>query len=857
MLALYQENLRFRVLLHSWHITGPAALLLCGLCSFGEATAQEEPPPNRPFRLLQETPWSFSTLSGVVPTLLPVSVYWEEKEQAYFLDLVAFFKHLGYQTTAASNVVRARDGRGVYVVDFARGQAWYERPGRGARPEPTELVATEYLIYGDRNFLTLPATQKLFPEGAVDYDAAVLHIRLSSAAFPLDPSPFSHRAISATHARGPLLYGRTRRILGGTHLQYRVSRSQRQHQSATYNGSFQVRASAFGGRVSMDGSASQFEGSTNTRIRSLNYLLDFPDLGVVTRVELGRMRLYEWPFRQSYDGVRLGNTPLSTRHVQREAVIKGVAEPDAIVEASVGGVIADRVQADGLGRYVLRVPAYYGSSEAQLDITPLGGGIPVSTTRYLFIGEDLTPPGTFYWDAHVGRDEFTHASFGFIQARYGLTQGLSVDASVMQVDSSLVNTMGLTKNLWGLLTTSVEASFPESAGRATAQLFFKNIRFQGNAEISRKPGLSFYKERIQGQLGVRFSGLSIFLNGGTASTFNGATTTSINSSGSFRVSRRTNVLLSLGYFDTQVTGISEQSALLRWKSMVTRYVSMGPIRGRVGLQGDGGTHESVDFGGMTLYASFRTVTLGARVGYDFPAENMAASLRLRMDAPWVSINNHSALESDNTNHTQSLYGSMELGRGLRLTRQSKAFSSAILQPYLDVNRDGQRGPDEPLVNGLDIDVVKARVQRMSESAVRADFLVPSTHYQVIVNPHSVQGPDLELPTGYTFSFMSDPGETKQVNIPVIKNTIVDGTVTALPLSSPTLAMIVFYEEEAEVLRAPVSQEGSFTALLPPGVFRLEVADLLGAEDLSAFTQVFEVQPVSRQNIFVEARESGN
>ena len=145
-------------------------------------------------------------------------------------------------------------------------------------------------------------------------------------------------------------------------------------------------------------------------------------------------------------------------------------------------------------------------------------------------------------------------------------------------------------------------------------------------------------------------------------------------------------------------------------------------------------------------------------------------------------------------------------------------------------------------------MVRARTRVTPSGGVRADYLVPSTRYQVVIDPRSIRGPALDLATGTAFSFVSDPGETKQIDIPVQRNTIVEGTVTDLPLSSLALAVAVFYQNDREITRAALSQQGRFTILLAPGSYRVELVDLLGTEDLSAFTRTLNVEPAATQTL---------
>lgn len=837
-----------------------AAMLVAVCCAPDIGWAQDTEDPERPLRFLQETPWTVST-PGALTSSMPVLAWWDFEAGKYYLDIADFFDRLGFDVTSRDSVIEARDAGRIFTVDFATGRVLQDTS------EPVELAPEDFFASEGRYYLSLQGVQAMFTPAAMQFDPSTLHIRLSTAMAPLASSFTARPAASGNHAIGPLLYGRSRQFLGNTHINYRLTRSDRQAGSPSYNGGFQVHSNALGGRLAAEGSLSMVESQTTTRFRSLNYLLDFPNSPWLKRAEIGRMSVYEWPLRATYDGLRLSNVPLSTRYVQREAVVRGIAEPDAIVAASVGGVLADRVRADAQGRYTVRIPAYYGSSQALLEIAPPGGGPPTTITRHLFIGEDLLPPGAFWYDVRAGVDnfndirrnlaDFDETLFAFGQARYGISQSLSAKATFIQVDSLSSTTVGLTQNLWGFLTAGGELAIPinesGSAARISMRMSFNRLRLQTEAEFSEEPGLSFYKRRIQTQLSFGVRRMSLFLNAAQAKTFSGGDNLNVSGSTTLTLPRRASALITLGLVRTQSALSPEtesESLRMHWKTSLTRAASFKGLRGRFGLQADGGVREQADFAGATFYAYYKKVSLGLRAGYDLAYNNMQASVTLRLDAPWVSVNNHSSIESGNPYHRQSFYGSMELGRPMRFSRQAHMRSSALLQGYYDVDRDGRRDPEESLVEGLDIKVVRARVQRVDASVVRADFLAPSTAYQVVIDPTSVPDPTLQLPTGTTFSFMSDPGSTKRVDIPVHRNTIVQGVIEDLPLSSPTQASVIFFQGNEEVLSSEVSQEGTFSVLLPPGAYRLELRDVLGQENLDAFTRDIEIQEGAVQDILV-------
>ena len=808
------------------------------------------PDPVRPVRVMQEAPWAVST-SGWRSSMQPVRTLWDQMTEAYYMDLVAFFDVLDFQTEVDGEIVRSKGGGGVYEIDFEREIATFSVDGI----VEYEMEFSEGgAIHGGSDFLlTLPNIKSVMPPGAIEYDEATLTVTLSSWVFARDSSPFRLHSIPPVQYGGPLLYGRERKLLGHTQLGYRMSRYQRPENEVTYNGYGQIQASALGGRIYANGTlrSDATLDEIQWKIRSANYLLDFPNFPVLRRFEAGRNYLYVWPIRKQFDGFRLSNLPLSTRNMQHESEIKGVTEPNAIVSASVDGVVVDRVQADGRGRYVLRVPAQYGTSQAQIEISPLGGGAPTIETRYLFIPEDLAPPGVVYWDLRGGRDPGDLSTLAHGRMRYGISKRFTASGGFVLVDSLYSGILGMSTNLWGFLNVSGEISYPETSGRVSLSMIRGKLRVRGEAELADRPGFSFYRRRLQGQIGTGLQFGSIFLNGSAVESFAGNESVNLNASGMMRLSNRMNLLFTGGTSSTRSSFAGSSRLSAHWKSTLTRYQSIGRIYGRVGFQGDGGRYESIDFAGVTVYSSYQGVSLGMRFGYDFSASNVSASINLRLDAPWMSFNSYSSLDPVNPYHRQSMYGSVELGREVRFSRKAHAFSSVIFRAFLDSDRDGRWDEGEQPYSGLSIDVAKARVAYTEDGNVKADFLVPSSQYEVSIDPNSIKEPRLFLSTGSRFSFLSDPGETKYIDIPIYEDTIIEGTIQNLPLSSPSLAVVVFYQEQEEMSRAAVSQQGRFTSLLSPGAYRIEVIDLSGQEDLQLFTQDLTVVSESIQYVQIQ------
>ena len=802
-----------------------AVLLLC-LAGADDIAAQAL----RPVRVMQESPWVISPLSDTPSPMHPVRAYWDPETETHFIDLAGLLRALHLPLEIEGARVRTQLADTLYEIDFAAGVLQRQHT------PPQVLPAGGFLRDGDHFLLTPPNLERVFPDGVLICDPAMLHIRFSHASLAPEIGAFRARTLT----RGPLLYGRTRKILGAPQLGYRISRVQRPEQSARYYGSLNLRASALWGRIEANGSS--------TRLRQLSYLLDFPESPRLTQIGVGRTAVYRWPLRRHYEGLRLSNRPLSTRHQQRETDISGIAEPNALVSAFVNGVLADRVQADSRGRYRLSIPTSYGTSQAEVEIIPAGGGAATTQTRYLFVSDDLVPAGTFYWDVQAGRDQYDHSLFGYLEANYGLTRRLTARSRLIEADTDPAATLGIVHNIGGFAIASADVAFPHRAARAALQLVRDSFQLQGEASLADQPGLTPYRQHMIGRVGWNLTRLSLFLDANRLETFNGSILSGLHGSGTLRIDRKTSLIAAAGVSTHRLAIQESAAAHLQWRTNLTRYVRQGILRGRVGLLVDGGRFEDLDFAGLTAHTTYRRVAVGVRAGYDFAAGQVNASLSVRLNAPWAGFSSHTALGADAPYHRQQLYGSVGVDRGLHFSRRTQVWSSALLNPFVDEDHNGIRDPGEALLTGLDINVVRARTRVTPSGGVRADYLVPSTRYQVVIDPRSIRGPALDLATGTAFSFVSDPGETKQIDIPVQRNTIVEGTVTDLPLSSLALAVAVFYQNDREITRAALSQQGRFTILLAPGSYRVELVDLLGTEDLSAFTRTLNVEPAATQTL---------
>lgn len=784
-----------------WH----SLALLVALHVFGLRVQAQE----TPVRFIQETPWTVSAL-GVEDEVVPILAYWEPKSERYFLILTDYLELLGYRVETQQLQIEAFGERSRIRVDFEEGTVVRDS-------ERTRLDSLDYFVSAGRFHLSFEGLQRVFSPSVIQFDHARLHMT-HAAVMRRSMQPLS-----------PLLYGRSRPLLGSSHIDYRLTRTQWLSYAPTHHGFFRTHTNALGGRIYGEGQLMQVDSTVSVNLRSLSYLLDFPQSQVLTHFEAGRLNDYGWPRQVSYDGIRLSNLPVADRAMQREMLLRGVAEPGAVVSASVGGVHVDRVYADQDGRYTLRIPAYYGSSQAQVEIAPSDGGPVTTRVHDLYVSQDLPPPGKLYYDARVGREFMREDELMvFAEARYGIASAFSIRAAYAQPGAPLV---GLTTN-WGGMSADVQVALPFEAGRTRLWVQHRRLRIQAEAVFSDMPAWSPYRRYYSGHLGWHFVRGSLFLQAQRSELFTDRTHhTRFMGSGTIRLSRSTYGLLSAGLSRLQWEFQEENPWQMRWSSTLTRTIGRWM---RIGVHGEGGVIQDLDFIGLTMHGAWRWASLGLRVGY---SEEFAASFTLRLDTPWSTVTNRSALGGrSRDSHSQSVYGSMVLGTRPQLMRQTQARSSAVIQAFVDADRDGRKDRDEAYLQGVEIEVDHAHVKQVSASMTRAELLVPHQRYQVRVNPRSLKHPRLVLTTGDKFSFIADPGQSKRIQIPVEKRTILEGILEDLPSLSAARIQVLIHENDQEIASYDVSQEGRFSGRLAPGTYRVELVDLLGRVDLSRWTQ---------------------
>ncbi len=703
----------------------------------------------------------------------------------FYVDASQLYEALGFRVIREGHVLVAMDARRRYRLDFAAG-----------------ADSTEMLVDEGRALISMERLAGLF-ESDIAFDERRLSLRLSTAAEGFDSSALIRRSALLGQAPGPLRFGRERRILSGVVASYHVSWHQQAYRPGFTQASVRFTADALGGAL---------QGAFGSTPR-MSYLLDLPPSRFVTHMEMGRLQ-----GRRSggpLDALRISNLPLGSRHLQRSTTLSGRTEPHARVEAIVSGLVVDRAEADSEGRYRLEVPTYYGSTEAEIRQQPLGAGHERRRRYFLLTTDELAEPGRLYYDAWLGpAAKGLHASFGLLPR-------LTLRASGEEDGGDRRVRIGGVASPLRPVVVAVDVEVTSGAFRATARWWRDSFSANASYDYSLEPRRKLFHAQASGY----YRGLSGFVTA-TATGYPGLWhARSLGPSVTFQSRRGLTAKLELA---AEQYGQSARAlqGVHSWRTSVGRVGSMGRASGRIALFARGMPRSRE--AGLDGYVTARRISLGLAASYDFRQRSVVASATLRLDTRAVGLISRASYAGRTLYHDQTLYGSVALGRTPRLSGQALAQSSALLRIFEDENGNGRLDGAERILPHVEAQLYHAGLVRTQEGTLRAAFLEPFTAYQVQILEASIRDPLLRPATGYTFSFVADPGRTKILDIPLVRLPQVTGTVGVMDRAPARLQVRVLQSGEL-VETAEVYRDGAFALRLAAGSYTLQLRDLVSKE----------------------------
>lgn len=697
------------------------------------------------------------------------NAWWDGSK--FWIDPQSLLQTLGFEIVESdSTEIIARDQSQSIRFDFATSQVFINEN------QEAENILSMRGPSGE-TLTTLGAVQSAF--GAdVAWIPAEMTLRLSSAATQFTAQKFSYRKQLSVEPQGTLLSGKPASLIGGIHVGYDLRHEQ----------SGDERSVIVSTRTTADIAGGTLRWYWSRHSSRTSYT-----------VHLHRRWLTSIQVEQSGGDFtptfRITNAPLRPRVIQRKELIRGTTVPHAIVRSHVSGEVVEQVQADLEGRYAVRVPIFYGSTHTSVEATPLGGQPYEVINAHYLTPERILPSGVFEYELRTGR----HLGSGSVS--WGVLENMTIhSAGSWPRGSARIGASGLIGRTLFLhseadvMNRSLEGSFRWRSDEGGLQARYRHRAPTKAHDLS-----------THAWMGI--GNISVYASATRRSTETTDATTNVHgmmayrSRGGLRVQTRADWNPDRGHR----TGLLLQYPL--------------PVRILV----EGGTEMTAD--GIR---SIRGAVHGYRGAWsgrlqvlrDVERSETGLSLFVQLNSDWVQGSALIQSRAGQFQHHQSLRGTVLIGEDFRFSALFHENTQAIFRPFVDMNLNGTKDPEEPIAYGTRIRMGGGNILNRSSGEIQALNLEPYKIYPAEIIQSSIPDPTLYPVTGYVFSITSRPGRTRYIDIPLQPLPVLEGRITGW--DGPYTLLQVYLNGQA----VDVYRDGGFFLQTPPGEARITVRHLL-------------------------------
>ena len=599
------------------------------------------------------------------------------------------------------------------------------------------------------------------------------------------------------------LYGpRANAVLGGGFVDYQLSTSGifnniSPNLSYALTGAGELFGGALQGNVT--GNYSE-DGVFTYRTDNLRWRYGLQPNSYLTEIEAGQIST-SGPMSTRIRGAAITNDPIEARQLYGTYVVEGQTEADAEVELYLNNNIIDFTTADQLGYYRFEVPLRYGTSAMQIRIITPDGQLQVRD-REVIVPFQFLPQGTIGYRAESGLAE-TNAAFQTEDALalhgnvgYGFTNWLTARAGVDYNDTDSTEPLfysSASARVLGSYLINAEA-VPNAFYRVQSGIVFPGS-YSLNVNYTWFDGESRFNRRgARQQLAIGGYSPLRFINSGIRAGIDATqfdTNTQARLTGDFftRLGRMNlgfnyRQLLTMRNGDTQFTGGTVRGSAtysLSRNGNVPR-----PFRGtfvrasglydiereevrQIDLQLSRGIARSgrFTFGVSRIIPNNQTVI---QVGI-----NLDLGGRMRSSTDYRT-------RQGSHSYRQTLRGSVGVDtrhRYMQLNdRQQAGRSAATVTMFIDNSGSGTYEPDKGdeilPYNAVQLDR-SAQSRVGSDGRIRLTSLQSFYRYNVEVNRNRIPNPTI-VPAREAFSFITDPNNYTDIEIPFYRTGVIDGQV---------------------------------------------------------------------------------
>lgn len=650
----------------------------------------------------------------------------------------------------------------------------------------------------------------------------------------------------------PLGYGRNRKILGGAMIDYSLN-AVINNQTQNLGYSFTGGAELLGG--DLQGNFNGFtdsNGNSVMRTSGLRWRYAVRDNNYFSGLSIGQISTTGLlPFR--IKGVAVTNDPIEPRRMYEKYVVDGNTEPESEVEIYINERLTGYQRANELGYYRFDVPVTYGTTRTSLRIYTPAGQIK-TIDRQMQVPFTFLPGGVVSYNIQAGRTEYAwtdslrdqYVEHGNIA--YGLNRWLTVLAGAQHIGNdfdadNIFFYSTLSARIAKQYLLSIDAA-PDAFYRAAGSVMYPTnlslngiyTRFDGEGIFNPRRAKEEISANIYIPLTISETSFGLRLNGEHTrlqSESNTRFQTDLNArigKANLRLNYRDNI------FSSNQTSYSGNGMLT---SALTYTISRSPgipvyVRGMFfRMQARYNIHQNL-LQNTELQLSrtiMKTGRLNFDASYEIQTKILYTQIGLTFDLKKVRSTTTINSTNDNVSLQQSLSGNIGIdapNSHLVLNNRQQVGQAAVaIILFADNNNSGKYDEGDELLpyRGINIDRT-ATIIVGKDSILRLTQLQSYYKYNLRVNRNAIPDPTL-VPLKDQFSFIADPNQYKQIEIPFYRGGIIEGSVllerSGKQYGQGGLRIIIKGKNSAFEQTVRSFNDGGFYVMyLPQGSYTLEI-----------------------------------
>ncbi|SFD78647.1 hypothetical protein SAMN05518672_103213 [Chitinophaga sp. CF118] len=525
-------------------------------------------------------------------------------------------------------------------------------------------------------------------------------------------------------------------------------------------------------------------------------------------------------------GVQITNTPTTCRRSFGTYTLSNFTEPGWIVELYVNNSLVDYTNADASGFFTFQVPMVYGNSLVKLRFYGPWGE-ERSREENISIPFNFLPKHEFEYTASAGIVQDGHNSqFSRIQMNYGASRKITVGGGLEYLSS---------------VTTGKNMPFVNASVRVLPSLLFSGdytynvkaraiitYRVPSNLEVELN-----YTRYKKGQLAINYNYLeerritiSRPFNSRHFSAFSRLVLNQILLPDTKYTTAEW--LLSGGIYGvgtnlTTYAMFTEQASLYIYSNLSLSFRLPGKVLFNPQLQYGYNDNKPIALKCELGKYVFHRAYVNISYEQNFKSRITNIGIGFRYDLPFAQTGLSSWRNNNISTAVQSVRGSLiynnkpkYLGANNRI---SVGTGGVVLLPYLDLNCNGQKDPDEPRVAGLKAAINSGRITNNNrDTLINITDIEPYTNYHIELNPNSFDNIAWQIKKK-SFNVAIDANRLKLVEVPVTVMGEVSGKVYVNREGQGRILVGIYNNDSIQVARILTESDGFFNYMgLAPGTY---------------------------------------